>query len=99
MTTAVEIIQESKVVACWCCGKVYPEDQVVRLGSHPEVAVCIGCARYLNRRANQQTPVNAVTRFIRGVGQGVRAAVVLRGWHEKPLIGPAVRWLDRHVPW
>jgi len=63
------------------------------------VAVCISCARYLNRRANQQAPVNAVTGFIRGVGQGVRAAVVLRGWHEKPLIGPALRWLDRHVPW
>jgi hypothetical protein len=25
---------------CWCCGQRYPNERLVRLGSHPEVAVC-----------------------------------------------------------
>jgi hypothetical protein len=22
-----------------------------------------------------------------------------RGWHERPVIGPALLWINRHVPW
>jgi len=49
MTTAAETTRASDAVPYWCCGNQYADDQVVRLGRHPEVAVCLGCARYLNR--------------------------------------------------
>jgi len=22
-----------------------------------------------------------------------------RGWHQQPVIGPALQWLNRHLPW
>jgi hypothetical protein len=22
-----------------------------------------------------------------------------RGWHQRPVIGPALRWLNRHMSW
>src|SRR4029079_683376 len=36
---------------CWCCGQSWPESGVVRLGSHPEVAVCLRCAHFLHQQA------------------------------------------------
>ena len=36
---------------CWCCGQRYPNEQLVRLGSHPEVAVCVRCAHFLHQQA------------------------------------------------
>ena len=36
---------------CWCCGSTFSEDDLVRLGSHPEVGVCTGCAQWLHRSA------------------------------------------------
>jgi hypothetical protein len=24
---------------------------------------------------------------------------VARGWHQRPVIGPALQWLNRHLPW
>ena len=44
-------------VECWCCGSSFPEEQVVRLGQHPEAAVCLDCALFLNRRALQRRDV------------------------------------------
>jgi len=99
MTTAAETARREDSVACWCCGGQYPEHQVLRLGSHPEVAVCLGCARYLNRRAREHGPSTAAVQRVRGVAQAARRAAVDRGWHEKPVIGRALRWLDRHSPW
>ena len=99
MTTAAETARREDSVACWCCGGRYPERQVVRLGSHPEVAVCAGCARYLNRRATEHEPSSAAVQRVRGVARATRRAVMERGWHEKPVIGRALRWVDRHSPW
>ena len=99
MTTAAETAREKDNVACWCCGDRYPQDRVVHLGSHPEVAVCVGCAAYLNRRAKEQQPSTAATRRGRAAANAVRGAVIERGWHEKPGVGKALRWLNRHSPW
>jgi hypothetical protein len=22
-----------------------------------------------------------------------------RGWHNRPVIGPALRWINQHLPW
>jgi hypothetical protein len=85
---------------CWCCGRHRPADAVVHLGDHPEVAVCLDCAHFLHQQARDRedalTP-SPVTR----VRDGLRAArrlVIRRGWHEKPVIGPALRWLGGRLP-
>ena len=43
------------MVRCWC-GHQRPADHVVYLGSHPDVAVCLGCAHFLHQRAGQAGP-------------------------------------------
>jgi hypothetical protein len=85
---------------CWCCDAEYPEAELVRLGQHPEVGVCLRCARWLQRRAMQrydeQHPSSAAR--LRGGIQAVRAAVVRKGWHRRGRLGIMLRWIDRHLP-
>lgn len=99
MTTAAEeAAHGTDAVACWCCGNEYEADQVVRLGARPEVAVCIGCAHFLRRRAKEHVPATAAARRVRGLMRSVRGAVIQHKLGEKPVIGKALRWLDRHLP-
>ena len=39
---------------CWCCGKEFDERDLVRLLAHPEVGICLDCARYAKRRASHR---------------------------------------------
>jgi hypothetical protein len=83
---------------CWCCGKPRSEDTLVHLGNHPEVGICISCVHFLRRRArDKQATVMGQT--LRGAAESVRGQVVARGWHQRPVIGPALLWLNRHLPW
>lgn len=85
---------------CWCCGAERPEAQLVRLGQHPEVGVCLACARWLQRRAvqrhDEQHP--SPTGRLRAGIAAVRARVIRRGWHERGALGAALRWIDRRLP-
>ena len=87
-------------VECWCCGSSFPEEQVVRLGQHPEAAMCLDCALFLNRRAMQRrdelSPLLAGR--VRSGLQACRDWVVARGWHVRGRFGAFLRWLDRHLP-
>jgi hypothetical protein len=83
---------------CWCCGQYNSEDTLVHLGDHPEVGICISCVHYLLRRA-QDRQATAMRRRLRGVAESVRDQVIARGWHQGPVIGPVLRWADRHLPW
>ena len=83
---------------CWCCGQLRSEDALVRLGSHPEVGICIGCVHFLRRRARDRQ-ATVLRQTLRGAAESVRGQVMTRGWHQRPLIGPALRWLNRHLPW
>jgi MerR family transcriptional regulator, Zn(II)-responsive regulator of zntA len=83
---------------CWCCGRTYLDNDLVHLGEHPEVAVCAGCARYLNRRAHKAN-ASVTSRPLYVTAEKIRDAVMARGWHEHPKIGPSLKWLDRHMPW
>jgi hypothetical protein len=86
--------------ACWCCGRALGETELTRLGSHPEVGVCAGCARWLYRRARaaaekgRRSP--AVTAR-RGLDRA-RHLVMRRGLQGWPVLGPVLRRLDRHLP-
>jgi NMD protein affecting ribosome stability and mRNA decay len=83
---------------CWCCGDAYPETHLVHLGEHPEVAVCAGCAHYLNRRA-RRTRGSVTSRRLYLTAEKIRDVVIARGWHDHPKIGPSLEWLDRRLPW
>jgi hypothetical protein len=99
----VSIAEESSQATapvCWCCGHQFDERELVRLGSHPEVGVCLGCARDLQRRATEREDELRPTRpaRLRGVIRSGRARVIDLGWHNKPVLGRLLRRIDRHLP-
>lgn len=98
MTTAPETVTVS--AECWCCGSAFPEADLVRLGQHPEVGVCLGCARWLYRRRTERLDRArpTVPARVRSVVRATRAAVIRRGWPDRPKLGRLLRWIDRHIP-
>jgi hypothetical protein len=85
-------------ITCWCCGRISSEDELVRLGNHPEVGICLNCVHLLRRRARDRQ-ATMIRRRLRGTADSIRGEVMARGWHERPVIGPALMWLNRHLPW
>lgn len=73
---------------------------MLRLGAHPEVGVCFGCARFLQRRAaareDELHPSPAAR--ARSAVRGVRSWVIARGWHNRGLVGKILQRLDRYLP-
>jgi hypothetical protein len=72
----------------------------VRLGHHPEVALCLGCARWAAKRA-WEIEDRARTGPVVGVRNRFRAlrrAVVDRGWHRHRLLGGPLRWVGKRLP-
>jgi hypothetical protein len=87
-------------VECWCCGQDRDEQDVVRLGGHPEVAVCLRCAHFLHQQARGREDAARPSPAAR-VRDGLRAGrtlVMRRGWQHKPLIGPVLRRLGPRLP-
>jgi hypothetical protein len=83
---------------CWCCGRAASEEQLVRLGRHPEVGVCLDCVGFLGRRARDRE-ASLVHERLRSAADSVRGGVTARQWHRLPVIGPVLRWVGRHSPW
>jgi hypothetical protein len=96
---AVEHEQVERPV-CWCCGNTFDEADLSRLGSHPEVGVCAGCAQWLHRRARSasdtghRTPATVLRRGI----TVTRDRVMRAGAQDWPVIGSLLRRLNRHLP-
>ena len=91
---------DSGQLVCWCCGQHQSPEDVVHLGDHPEVAVCLGCAHFLHQRARareDELRPSAAARARDGL-RAVRNLVMAWRWHEKPLIGPVLRWLGTRLP-
>ena len=87
-------------VDCWCCGDRLPEASVVRLGNHPEAAVCLSCAHFLHKEATAREDAarpSPIGRLRDGLRSG-RHLVIEHGWHRLPVVGPALRWLGRFLP-
>jgi hypothetical protein len=40
-----------------------------------------------------------VRQTLRGAAESIRGQVMARGLHQRPVIGPALQWLNRHLPW
>jgi hypothetical protein len=85
---------------CWCCGTPFDDTDLTRLGDHPEVAVCSGCAHWLWRRARSQQAGGGVTpgAIARRAFHLARAGVVRVGMPDWPVVGPILRGLDRYLP-
>jgi hypothetical protein len=77
----------------------FDERDLVRLGSHPEVGVCFGCARFLQRRAAERAEELGLSRRsrVRAAARRVRGRVIARGWHNRPVIGRMLRRIDRYL--
>jgi hypothetical protein len=84
--------------SCWCCGQARSEDDLVRLSSHPEVGICLSCVHFLQRRVWDRH-ATVTRKRLRKAAERVRGEVMARDWHQRPVIGPALRWLDRRLPW
>ena len=91
---------EDGMVRCWCCGQLRSAAQVVHLGSHPEVAVCLACAHFLHQRARAQE--DQLHPSLAGRGRDVlragRELVMRRGWHQAPGVGRLLRLAGRRLP-
>jgi hypothetical protein len=98
--TAAAVGTGSGEAECWCCGQPYDGERLVRLGSHPEVAVCLRCAHLLDQQARGRADAlrPSIAGRVRGSLRSGRRLVVQRRWHQRPLIGRPLRWLGRHLP-
>jgi len=75
------------------------EDARTRRGRrHPEVGICISCVHFLRRQARDHQ-ATVMRQTLRGAAESVRGQVMARGWHQRLVIGPALQWLNRHLPW
>ncbi|WP_457254599.1 hypothetical protein [Pedococcus sp. P5_B7] len=85
---------------CWCCGNTFDEAELSRLGSHPEVGVCAGCAQWLHRRARSATETGRRNpgSVLRRAVAAVRRRVMRAGAQDWPVLGSLLRRLDRHLP-
>lgn len=99
MTVPTDLTAETESL-CWCCGQTYPDDQVVHLGSRPEVAVCFRCARFLSQRAQSARARESGSPIarVRGVLDHGRDFAVGHGLHRLPVLGSALRWIGDRMP-
>jgi hypothetical protein len=83
---------------CWCCGADKPETHLLRLGARPEAAVCGECAVHLRQRARALGNPPALVRHLHSTANHIRDAVISANLHNRPGIGPALRWINRRSP-
>jgi hypothetical protein len=87
-------------VRCWCCGARAAPTRAVRLGEHPEVHLCLGCAHFVHQQAwgiedeEKAGPASVLRERVRAL----RALVIRRGWHDNRFVGGRLRWLGKHLP-
>lgn len=88
-------------VECWCCGSRQRDQDMVHLGNHPEVAVCVRCAHSLHKWAGEIEDRNrhAPTARARDGFRRIRKTVVQHGRHHAHGVGRSLRWLGRYLPY
>jgi hypothetical protein len=85
---------------CWCCGAIQPPANLIHLGNHPEVHLCVRCAysvktwaSEIEDRGRSGPGVTARAAVRRG-----RSTVMRRHLHQHKWIGRPLRWLGRRLP-
>ena len=73
---------------------------MVRLGNHPEVALCLRCARWAAKQAKEVEDRTRTGRLVlvRDRLRLARQEVIQRGWHRNRWAGRPLRWLGKHLP-
>ena len=100
MTGQIVRSADASVADCWCCGQRQQPDMTVHLGDHPEVLVCLRCAHFLHQqaRAREDALHPSPAAWVRDRVRAARTVLIRQRWHQRPVIGPALRWLGRHLP-
>jgi hypothetical protein len=99
MPTAVED-HEVQRAECWCCGTVCDPAQMIHLGNHPEVALCVRCGNWAAKQAweIEDRARNGPLVAARNSFRAIRRSVVDRGFHQHRILGRPLRWLGRRLP-
>ena len=86
--------------ACWCCGAVDDPERLVHLGNHPEVALCVRCARWAAKEAWEIEDRSRTGPLVRTRDRfrAARRYVIQRRWHQHPVLGRPLRWIGRRLP-
>lgn len=73
---------------------------MVHLGNHPEVALCLACARWTAKRAweIEDSGRAGTAARVRGHLRAARAGVIRRGWHRNRVLSAPLKWLGRRLP-
>ena len=97
--TAVED-EQVEPTRCWCCGAVEDPTQMVHLGNHPEVALCLRCARWASKQAWEIEDKGKTGTLVRARKQfrALRRSVVQHGWHNSRWFGGPIRWIGKRLP-
>jgi hypothetical protein len=85
---------------CWCCGSAHDSDQMVHLGNHPEVMICVRCAYSIKAWAleiEDRSRTGYAVR-VREAFRRLRRDVMRRQLHQNKWIGRPLRWLGRRLP-
>lgn len=96
--TAIDTDGTAGWSSCWCCGRDQPETGLLRLGARPEAAICLDCVPHLRQRARAHEDPPFVVRQLHAGGNRVRDLVTTIGLRNQPVIGPALRWVNRRSP-
>lgn len=85
--------------SCWCCALEFEPEHLIALGNHPETLVCLDCADYLAIRAQERRDDlrPTVAGRVRARLRAARGFVIAHDLHNKPIIGPVLRRLGRHL--
>lgn len=85
---------------CWCCGLIGDPARMVRLGNHPEVVLCLRCARWTAKQAKEIEDLSRTGPlvWVRDRLRLARLKVTQRGWHRHRRLGRPLRWLGRRLP-
>ena len=73
---------------------------MVHLGDHPEVTLCLWCARWAAKQAKEIEDLTRTGPLVRARDRLrlARHKVMQRGWHERRLIGRPLRRLGKYLP-
>jgi hypothetical protein len=91
---------ESRRSECWCCGNLQDPAQMIRLGNHPEVTLCVRCAHRVAQQASEidDRSMSGPAVRARDALRVMRRRVMERGWHRSRTFGPLFRWLGTRLP-
>ena len=73
---------------------------MVRLGNHPDVVLCLPCARWAAKQAAaiEDELRSGLLVSLRGRMRELLSGVIRRGWHRNPVVGRVIRRIGRYWP-